>query len=102
MQDFYFKLRLSERKHKFSGNVDGTTILFLKVCLVTQLCEFSTNGMQSARLLLPWGFSRQEYWSGLPCHVQVLQDEKCFFYCVCVLCIICVKSIIKLLNYSNI
>ena len=23
--------------------------------------------LQSARLLFPWGFSRQEYWSGLPC-----------------------------------
>ena len=29
---------LSERKYKLSGNVDGTTILFLKVCLVAQLC----------------------------------------------------------------
>ena len=25
------------------------------------------HGLQSARLLCPWGFSRQEYWSGLPC-----------------------------------
>ena len=24
-------------------------------------------GLQPARLLCPWGFSRQEYWSGLPC-----------------------------------
>ena len=23
--------------------------------------------LQPARLLCPWGFSRQEYWSGLPC-----------------------------------
>ena len=23
--------------------------------------------LQSARFLCPWGFSRQEYWSGLPC-----------------------------------
>ena len=38
MQDFYFKPMLSEKKHKCSGNVDGTTILFLKVCLVAQLC----------------------------------------------------------------
>ena len=38
MQDFYFKPKLSERKHKCSGNVDGTTILFLKVCRVAQLC----------------------------------------------------------------
>ena len=25
------------------------------------------HGPQHARLLCPWGFSRQEYWSGLPC-----------------------------------
>ena len=25
------------------------------------------HGLQFARLLCPWGFSRQEYWSGLPC-----------------------------------
>ena len=25
------------------------------------------HGLQSTRLLCPWGFSRQEYWSGLPC-----------------------------------
>ena len=24
-------------------------------------------GLYPARLLYPWGFSRQEYWSGLPC-----------------------------------
>ena len=27
-----------------------------------------THGLQPARLLCPWGFSRQEYWNGLPCH----------------------------------
>ena len=25
------------------------------------------QGLQPARLLCPWGFSRQEYWKGLPC-----------------------------------
>ena len=25
------------------------------------------HGLQPARLLCPWGFSRQEYWRGLPC-----------------------------------
>ena len=25
------------------------------------------HGVQPARLLCPWGFSRQEYWSGLLC-----------------------------------
>ena len=28
---------------------------------------FATHGLQPARLLCPWEFSRQEYWSGLPC-----------------------------------
>ena len=31
-----------------------------------------SHGLQSSRLLCPWGFSRQEYWSGLPCFLQVL------------------------------
>ena len=26
-----------------------------------------THGLSPARFLCPWGFSRQEYWSGLPC-----------------------------------
>ena len=26
-----------------------------------------SHGLSPARLLCPWGFSRQEYWSGLPC-----------------------------------
>ena len=38
MQDFYFKPMLSETKNKCSDNIDGTTILFLKVCLLAQLC----------------------------------------------------------------
>ena len=25
------------------------------------------HGLQPTRLLCPWGFSRKEYWSGLPC-----------------------------------
>ena len=25
------------------------------------------HGLQPTRLLCPWGFSKQEYWSGLPC-----------------------------------
>ena len=25
------------------------------------------HGLQPTRLICPWGFSRQEYWSGLPC-----------------------------------
>ena len=44
------------------------------VCLVAyKVAHVMSNslrpsGLQSARLLCPWGFSRQEYWRGLPCH----------------------------------
>ena len=36
------------------------------MCSVTSNSLWS-HGLQPARLLCPWGFSRQEYWSGLPC-----------------------------------
>ena len=29
--------------------------------------SWKPHGLQPTRLLFPWGFSRQEYWSGLPC-----------------------------------
>ena len=39
------------------------------LCLVTQSCHDSLqpHGLQPARLLCPWGVSRQQYGSGLPC-----------------------------------
>ena len=37
------------------------------MCLVAQSClTLRPHGLQPARLLCPWGFSRQEYWSGVP------------------------------------
>ena len=41
------------------------------LCLFAQSCLTFCNSVDcsppgSARLLCPWGFSRQEYWSGLP------------------------------------
>ena len=38
-------------------------------CLVASVTSDSVrpHGLQPARLFCPWGFSRQEYWSGLPC-----------------------------------
>ena len=38
------------------------------VCLVAQLCLTlcDPHGLQPTRLLCPWEFSRQEYWSVLP------------------------------------
>jgi len=35
------------------------------LCLVVQSCPTLCN--PNCRLLCPWGFSKQEYWSGLPC-----------------------------------
>ena len=38
-------------------------------CYVTSVLPDSLwpYGLQHTRLLCPWGFSRQKYWSGLPC-----------------------------------
>ena len=43
--------------------------VFSCVCLVAQSCLtlLWPHGLQPTMLLCPWGFSRQEYWSGLPC-----------------------------------
>ena len=37
------------------------------MCLVGQSCPNLCNPMELVRLLCLWGFSRQEYWSRLPC-----------------------------------
>ena len=39
------------------------------VCLVAQSCPTLCDSMDCspAKVLCPWGFSRQEYWSGLSC-----------------------------------
>ena len=38
------------------------------LCLVAPLClTLRSHGLQPASLLCHWGFSRQEYWSRLPC-----------------------------------
>ena len=42
----------------------------VQVCAhqVTQSCQtLRPHGLWPTRLLCPWGFSRQEHWSGLPC-----------------------------------
>ena len=36
--------------------------------------------LQPARLLCPWGFSRQEYWNGLPCPFPGIKPV-CFMSC---------------------
>ena len=42
------------------------------MCCAVLSCSAMSNslqlhGLQPTRLLCPWGFSRQEHWSGLPC-----------------------------------
>ena len=40
------------------------------LCLVTQPDSLGPRGLPSARLLSPWGFPRQGYWSGFPSLLQ--------------------------------
>ena len=54
------------RLHGIQGK-RGCTVL----CLVTQSClTLQSPGLLPARLLSPWAFFRQKYWSGLPCLLQ--------------------------------
>ena len=58
----------------------------VSVCLCVCVCESSVmsdslwpEGLQPTRLLCPWGFSRQEYWRGVPFPSLVflpLQNER--------------------------
>ena len=51
------------------------TYTHIYVCVCVCVCvsysvvsdSLQPHGLQPARLLCPWGFSRQEYWSGQPC-----------------------------------
>ena len=55
------------------GTVGAVTALARQVlcCAVLSHSVVSSSwrprGLQPTRLLCPWGFSRQEYWSGVPC-----------------------------------
>ena len=52
---------IKKKRHHFADN--GAML-----CSVTQLCPtLQPCGLQPTRCLCPWGFCRQEYWSGLPC-----------------------------------
>ena len=46
---------------KVSLGRGGAGVLRARSCLTLR-----PHGLKPARLLCPWGFSRQEYWSGLP------------------------------------
>ena len=46
------------------------SILHMCVCVFSSLVmsnSLQPHGLKSTRLLCPWGFSRPEYWSRLPC-----------------------------------
>ena len=54
---------------KFAERIGYCFCMYLLLCLVAQSCLILCNSMNCS---LPgsscsWGFSRQEYWSGLPC-----------------------------------
>ena len=92
-------------RQTFVGKVmSGTTILFLKVCLVAQLClNFQHMGCSMAGSSCH-GDSPDKN-TGVGCHALSRYckiKNVSFIVCVCFLCIISVKSIIKLLNYTNI
>ena len=55
--------------HEGSPNIITATII-TKVCVLSQSVmsdSLQPHRLQSTRILCPWGYSRQEYWSGLPC-----------------------------------
>ena len=59
---------------------------FAVLCLVAQSCPTLCSPMDCARLLCPWGFSRQEYWSGILLGIFPTQGSNpglggCFFCC---------------------
>ena len=61
--------RASERKKGEMGKKRHREAAWLCCCLAASVVSNSVrpHGPQPARLLCPWGFSRQEYWSELPC-----------------------------------
>ena len=65
---------------------DGLT-LFNWPAKLLQLCLTLCNPMEPARLLCSWRFSRQEYWSGLPCpptgESPRPRDRTCVSYVSC-------------------
>ena len=70
-----------KRVNKYHGKLENTTyqqaimkthslpVLLCCALLIRSVVSDSLRppGLQPTRLLCPWGFSRQEYWSGLPC-----------------------------------
>ena len=67
MESKYYKLL--RQKFMFS-KIHILYILFICCAVLSHSVVFIAlwpHGLQPTRLFCPWGFCRQEYWSGLPC-----------------------------------
>ena len=65
---------LKEGEERYSILQNNMSLPFLVLALCCAVLSHSIMsdslpplGLEPTRLLCPWGFSRQEYWSGLPC-----------------------------------
>ena len=58
-----------QKKYKFlTQRSECTAVCYCAVFSQAVVSDsLQHHGLQSARLFCPWGFSRQEYWRGLPC-----------------------------------
>ena len=69
--EFLFSLIKWNASFKTTDTPLRKTLLSSYTCCVLScsvVCDsLWPDGLQPTRLLCPWGFSRQEYWSGLPC-----------------------------------
>ena len=54
-----FRLRMRQKTFFYHKNC--------VLCCSVVSDSLGLHGLQPTRLLCPWGFSSQEYWSGLPC-----------------------------------
>ena len=53
------------KRHHFSHNCSKPLCAVLSCSVVSN--SLRPHGLKPARLLCPWAFCRQDYWSGLPC-----------------------------------
>ena len=54
----------------FFQNSEASSLVSKGACVLSLFSVSDSvrpHGLQPTRLLCPWGFSKQEYWSGLPC-----------------------------------
>ena len=68
----WFKMQVNKTMHTqcFVELVSCRSGIYLPVCYAWSISPVNSlwhHGLQPARFLCPWGFSRQEYWNGLPC-----------------------------------